>query len=355
MTKPWDFTDKATPVDADRFPFVQSPGGSGDERRSTWANIKATLKAYFDTLYDATGAAAAAQAAAIAAAATDATTKANAAAAASTPIAHAGSGGTAHADAVASGAAGFLTGADKAKLDGIAAGASAAFKSLRTVTATGNITVSDANGVVILNGAGITATFVRTSFVANDRVLLINIGTATVTISAGADGFNTAGNDSFSLFPGEERWVVYQGSADPYWRTAIPATTALTANQGLALNNAGTAFEARTDKRAVSLFLPITANVSAGAAEGQLGLWPNVPVTLTEVSGKCLGGSCSMQIRKNGSAINGFGSAVAQTTSVTDTASTEAIAEDAVLDVIVTSASSLTGLFITFKGVRTGA
>ena len=39
------------------------------------------------------------------------------------PIAHVGSGGAAHANAVASGAAGFMTGADKTKLDGIATGA----------------------------------------------------------------------------------------------------------------------------------------------------------------------------------------------------------------------------------------
>lgn len=38
---------------------------------------------------------------------------------------HAGTGGAAHANAVASGAAGFLTGADKAKLDGVAAAAAA--------------------------------------------------------------------------------------------------------------------------------------------------------------------------------------------------------------------------------------
>ena len=57
------------------------------------------------------------------AAASDATTKANAAQAASTPVAHAGSGGTAHANVVAGGAAGFISGADKTKLDGIASGA----------------------------------------------------------------------------------------------------------------------------------------------------------------------------------------------------------------------------------------
>jgi hypothetical protein len=40
-----------------------------------------------------------------------------------TPAAHAGAGGAAHADAVASGASGFISGADQAKLNGIAAGA----------------------------------------------------------------------------------------------------------------------------------------------------------------------------------------------------------------------------------------
>lgn len=39
------------------------------------------------------------------------------------PISHVGAGGTAHANVAAGGAAGFMTGADKTKLDGIAAGA----------------------------------------------------------------------------------------------------------------------------------------------------------------------------------------------------------------------------------------
>ena len=41
------------------------------------------------------------------------------------PLSHVGDGGAAHANAVASGAAGFMTGADKAKLDGVSAGATA--------------------------------------------------------------------------------------------------------------------------------------------------------------------------------------------------------------------------------------
>lgn len=43
--------------------------------------------------------------------------------AASAPIAHVGSGGTSHANVIAGGAAGFMSGSDKTKLDGIASGA----------------------------------------------------------------------------------------------------------------------------------------------------------------------------------------------------------------------------------------
>ena len=45
------------------------------------------------------------------------------AASAYAPLAHVGSGGAAHANAIAAGAAGFMTGTDKTKLDGVAAGA----------------------------------------------------------------------------------------------------------------------------------------------------------------------------------------------------------------------------------------
>lgn len=67
--------------------------------------------------------------------------------------AHFGSGGTAHANAVSSGAAGFMTGADKAKLDGIAASAN----NYTHPTSDGNlhvpVTGTTNNGKVLMAGA----------------------------------------------------------------------------------------------------------------------------------------------------------------------------------------------------------
>ena len=42
------FADKTTPIDADVFPVMET---SGLIKKLSWSNIKATLKAYFDTLY----------------------------------------------------------------------------------------------------------------------------------------------------------------------------------------------------------------------------------------------------------------------------------------------------------------
>ncbi len=55
-------TAKTTPVDADGV-LIRDSAAASVVKETTWANIKATLKTYFDTLYDAIGAAAAAVAA----------------------------------------------------------------------------------------------------------------------------------------------------------------------------------------------------------------------------------------------------------------------------------------------------
>ncbi len=48
-------TSKTTPVDGDSVPIIDS-AASNVRKRLTWANLKATLKTYFDTLYALTGA-----------------------------------------------------------------------------------------------------------------------------------------------------------------------------------------------------------------------------------------------------------------------------------------------------------
>lgn len=47
-------TTKATPVDADEIPLADSAAGFG-LKNLTWANLKATAKAYFDTVYSTSG------------------------------------------------------------------------------------------------------------------------------------------------------------------------------------------------------------------------------------------------------------------------------------------------------------
>ncbi len=53
--EPTGLTAKVTPVDADVIVIGDSADASEVAKKTTWANVKATLKTYFDTLYQASG------------------------------------------------------------------------------------------------------------------------------------------------------------------------------------------------------------------------------------------------------------------------------------------------------------
>lgn len=113
-------TNPAAPV------ISASGGGGGGAVDSVNGQIGVVVLDAADVGADAAGTAAAAVAAHVAAANPhpEYLTQAEGDAAYA-PTAHVGAGGAAHANAVAAGAAGFMTGADKTKLDGVATGATA--------------------------------------------------------------------------------------------------------------------------------------------------------------------------------------------------------------------------------------
>jgi hypothetical protein len=233
-------------------------------------------------------------------------------------------------------------------IDAATAGASRAYAGVASLSGAVNITSAHAEHLVGLEGAG-DVTLVETAWTVGRWVDLINIGTVDKTVTAGTNGINRAGNDSFVLSPDSMARLIYSSGTDPMWRAEHESGISLTANQYPAINSGGTLFEARDDKRPFSWGAPITADGTYPVA-----LWPNIPTTLSQVRARTISGTCSIQLRLNGGAFNGFGSAVAQTTTVNSTASTQALAEDNLLEIIVTSASSLTGLVFSFRDLRTG-
>lgn len=131
--------------------------------------------------------------------------------------------------------------------------------------------------------------------------------------------------------------------------SSAEAWFSLAANQTAVKNTGNTAIEARLQKHAYMFSGAFTADGTY-----QLPPWPDIPCTGVDVQTHTWGGTCSIKIQKGGSDINGYGSAVAQTTSVTTTTSTETYTKGAKMQVVISSASSLTGLAVTINAKRTG-
>lgn len=251
MTKPWNFTEKATPDDTDRFPFVVSDA-SGGERHATWAQIKTALDGLLD------------------------------------PAAHT----HALADLTESGAE------------------------------VGQ--VPKWNGEAWVPAADEIGTTPDWGDIQEMPQLIADLGDAADLEAA---------------------------------RTVLGITDgpALAANQVSVRNAANDGFEARTQRVGPIFTLNAPDGETIPAGTYIIGPWPDIPATLTEVSIITQAGTVDVQITKGGAAINGFGSAQGASTTRADVASTETIAADALFRVVLTNASSLTGLAVTFKGVRTAS
>ena len=191
-------------------------------------------------------------------ASSDATTKANtaqaAAIAASTPIAHAGSTGSAHGVATTV-VAGFLSAADKSKLDGIAAGATTNLGTVTNVTGTGAINSTGGTTPVISIVAA--TTLVPGTMSASDKAKL-----------DGVSGNNT-GDESTASIQSKLGIITLSGSNTgdesgstikaKLGITAISGTN--TGDQTTITGNAGTATKLATARTINGVAFDGTANI----------------------------------------------------------------------------------------------
>jgi hypothetical protein len=184
---------KTTLVDADATIIADSED-AGANKKSTWGNLKANLSTVFAP-FSHVGLGGSAHALVIASGAAgflsgadklklDDLNSANYA-----PIAHVGAGGSAHAIAVSGGAAGFLSGADKLKLDGLN---SANYVAKAGDTMTGALTIASAAGYPSLS-------LDKTNLAAGNFVMGKTAGVSRWIIYLG-DNANEPGDNSGSNF-----------------------------------------------------------------------------------------------------------------------------------------------------------
>lgn len=170
--------------------------------------------------------------------------------AAYTPIAHVGAGGAAHANAVAAGAAGFMTGADKTKLDGVEAGAQ--------VNAPTDLSVGYSSGYVTLNSSTGADT-------ALDAATAVVAGVMTAADKAKLNGVATGA-------------------------TALPAVQTFTGAKTLGLADVNT-YNVSQDATAQAVTLPAQASV-AWTADAEINIeWGAAgAVTITGAAGVTING-----------------------------------------------------------------
>jgi hypothetical protein len=166
-------TAKATPVDADSFGYVDSED-SNALKKFTWANIKAALKTYFDTLYAAASSVLSLGETSVTAYRGDRGKTAYD----HSQAAHAPSGAQANADITKAEIEAKLTGEISSHShDDLTVG--------RTITdATSNFATTDVKKLVLANrSTAQTFTLPHTTFALNDVITVMQLGAGQVTIA----------------------------------------------------------------------------------------------------------------------------------------------------------------------------
>ena len=129
-----------------------------------------------------------------------------------------------------------------------AGGGTAAY--LAILVKVGAYTILSADAFKLLECDGTFQLDLPTSFAAiGNWIDIINKGTGVITIAAGTDGINRAGNDVFTITQDQQVRLTYANVADPKWRADITTGQTLAANEYPAANASGNASEARLDVR----------------------------------------------------------------------------------------------------------
>lgn len=113
-------------------------------------------------------------------------------------------------------------------------GGGGAFQYVAVLEKTALYTILSADAGKLLTASGTFTLTLPTSLtnVGQDFIDIINIGTGSITVSAGTDGINVLGNDTLVLGPGELARLTYAAAADPKWRARTADYSLLSSGAG---------------------------------------------------------------------------------------------------------------------------
>lgn len=233
----------------------------------------------------------------------------------------------------------------------------------RQIAGSDAVGMADRAHLLRVAGADVTLTLDAGGFAELDWVEIRNenpgdpSGAGIVAITAGTDAINAAGRATILLAPGDTVRLVKVAATAPVWLTLSPiGFLALEANQQAAVNAAGTAQEARTDRHSFSVDLVDPAvDVSYG---GFRAAWPCV---LEAVHGRTRGGTMGLVVERNGAPVAGFAQPLTVSTAETSRVMGDVLDTGDFItyrlsstDGLVADGQGLKGAYVTAVAVRIG-